>query len=500
MTSSLESLHGAALLRAGSPARQACHRSCCVWLRAGFDLLALVAAYCIAFELRLALNPLMSLPFTRSELAAAAPPLGGILLLWVAAVLWLRVYRRSGSPSDRLQLGGALRSAVLSGTLAIVVTFFSRELGASLSRSFVLLFVPLSFALLVGARYGALAAGVLVHRKWPFPERVAVIGSGPEVRRLADQVREGGKTLVELVGVVLPAGAPGTGLGNPLAVLGTTAQLGELINRQRLDRVVIAHGCLTEQQVEQCSRIAQRMGVVLERPVSPIACAARLVFTERYGLQLVELQPVVRSRTQEVIKRALDIALSALALVVLSPVLVLFAVWIKLTSPGPVFYVAPRVGKGGRHFPFFKFRSMYCGLEERQGLREQNQKTGHLFKLREDPRVTPLGRFMRRFSIDELPQLLNVLRGEMSLVGPRPLPAQDLEADGMSRNFPAWAEQRARMLPGITGLWQIRGRSELPFEAMVEYDDAYLRHWSLLLDLRILLKTPLAVLGGRGAY
>jgi lipopolysaccharide/colanic/teichoic acid biosynthesis glycosyltransferase len=173
-------------------------------------------------------------------------------------------------------------------------------------------------------------------------------------------------------------------------------------------------------------------------------------------------------------------------------------VLIKLTSPGPIFYTAPRVGKGGRHFSFFKFRSMRVS-SPRERAKLANEKDGHIFKIKNDPRVTPLGRFLRRYSLDELPQLLNVLRGEMSLVGPRPLPAEDLDPDGMSSRFANWSEQRSRVNPGISGLWQIKGRSELDFEDMMRFDIEYIRNWSLLLDLKILLATPGLVMRGRGA-
>jgi lipopolysaccharide/colanic/teichoic acid biosynthesis glycosyltransferase len=143
---------------------------------------------------------------------------------------------------------------------------------------------------------------------------------------------------------------------------------------------------------------------------------------------------------------------------------------------------------------------MYTNGPRREDLRVRNERTGHIFKMRNDPRVTPLGRFMRRFSLDELPQLYNVLVGEMSLVGPRPLPAEDMDPDGLSREHAAWAEQRVRVRPGITGIWQIRGRSDLSFEQMVEFDMEYIHNWSLGLDLQLLLETPLAVFSGRGAY
>jgi lipopolysaccharide/colanic/teichoic acid biosynthesis glycosyltransferase len=136
----------------------------------------------------------------------------------------------------------------------------------------------------------------------------------------------------------------------------------------------------------------------------------------------------------------------------------------------------------------------------RSEVSSQNEQTGHVFKIRADPRVTPIGRFMRRYSLDELPQLWNVLRGDMSLVGPRPLPAQDLEPDGQSSEFRTWSEMRSSVPPGISGLWQISGRSDLAFEKWIELDMTYVRNWSLRLDARILLETPLAVLAGKGAY
>jgi lipopolysaccharide/colanic/teichoic acid biosynthesis glycosyltransferase len=200
------------------------------------------------------------------------------------------------------------------------------------------------------------------------------------------------------------------------------------------------------------------------------------------------------------IKRAFDIVVASINLLLIVPLLALFAVLTKLTSREPVFYKSPRVGRGGRHFNFLKFRSMYTGLENRGHLAAHNEQDGHLFKMKRDPRVTPLGRVMRRFSIDEFPQLINVLRGDMSLIGPRPLPAADLDPDGQSRKFAAWAEHRSRVLPGITGLWQVCGRSDVSFEKMMELDTYYIQNWSLALDLKILLKTPWVVLTGRGAY
>jgi lipopolysaccharide/colanic/teichoic acid biosynthesis glycosyltransferase len=250
-----------------------------------------------------------------------------------------------------------------------------------------------------------------------------------------------------------------------------------------------------------CSAISNRMGVTFSHPIAaPGWDNVRFEFSNEYGLGLLDAEPVHFTHGQQIVKRIVDVVLSSLLLILLAPLLLTLSLLIRLTSPGPIFYLSPRVGKGGRHFMFWKFRSMYADGPRRDDLRRSNEREGHLFKMRNDPRVTPLGRFMRRFSLDELPQLFNVITGEMSLVGPRPLPAEDMDPDGLSREHTAWAEQRVQVRPGITGIWQIRGRSDLSFEQMVEFDLDYIRSWSLGLDIRILLETPLAVFSGRGAY
>jgi lipopolysaccharide/colanic/teichoic acid biosynthesis glycosyltransferase len=171
------------------------------------------------------------------------------------------------------------------------------------------------------------------------------------------------------------------------------------------------------------------------------------------------------------------------------------AVLVKLTSRGPVLYRDERVGIGERPFAMLKFRSMRLHADREQAqLEEANEADGAIFKIRRDPRLTPIGRILRRLSLDELPQLVNVLRGEMSLIGPRPLPMRDYA------RLEPWHRKRYLVLPGITGLWQISGRSNLGFDDMVRLDFYYLEHWSVWLDVTILARTPAAVLTGRGAF
>jgi exopolysaccharide biosynthesis polyprenyl glycosylphosphotransferase len=195
------------------------------------------------------------------------------------------------------------------------------------------------------------------------------------------------------------------------------------------------------------------------------------------------------------IKRAIDILGSGLALILLAPVLAAAVIAIKLTSPGPVFFLQERVGLNKRRFKIFKFRTMVPNAEALMArLERQNEASGPVFKMRNDPRITPIGRFLRRTSVDELPQFFNVLKGEMSLVGPRPLPLRDY--NGFNED---WQRRRFSVKPGITCLWQVNGRSNISFDQWMKLDLKYMDEWSLWLDLKILVKTVPAVLRGQGA-
>jgi exopolysaccharide biosynthesis polyprenyl glycosylphosphotransferase len=214
-----------------------------------------------------------------------------------------------------------------------------------------------------------------------------------------------------------------------------------------------------------------------------------------HGVPLIGLREPSLSGVNRLLKRATDLAFASLVLAVLSPLLMLVAIAIKLDSPGPVLFRQLRVGRGGRQFWFYKFRSMRADAEaEYWRLQEQNEASGPIFKMKNDPRVTRVGRFIRRTSIDELPQLLNVLQGTMSAVGPRPPLPREVE------QYEEWHLRRLSGSPGMTGLWQVSGRSELTFDEMVLLDIWYIENWSLALDLKIALRTIPAVLFEKGAY
>jgi exopolysaccharide biosynthesis polyprenyl glycosylphosphotransferase len=213
------------------------------------------------------------------------------------------------------------------------------------------------------------------------------------------------------------------------------------------------------------------------------------------GVPLFELRPPVVAGVDWAAKRIFDVVVSTVLIVAGMPLWALIALAVKLDSRGPVFYRDRRVGLREREFGMFKFRSMYADADSLQaGLEASNEASGPLFKIKDDPRVTRVGRIVRRYSIDELPQILNVVRGEMSLVGPRPLPLRDYV------QLEDWHRKRYLVLPGMTGLWQVSGRIDLTFDDLVRLDFYYLENWSIWLDISILVKTMPAVLARRGAY
>jgi exopolysaccharide biosynthesis polyprenyl glycosylphosphotransferase len=286
----------------------------------------------------------------------------------------------------------------------------------------------------------------------------------------------------------------------PLALLNGLRDFRSLEQLERhldaVDEVLIADADFPEDQavelVDRCHRQGVRVRVA---PSTMEILMERVEYVPGQALPLFELKPPVFEGVDFALKRIFDLVGALLLLTLLSPVMIGAALAIKLSSRGPVFYRSHRPGIGGRCFPCLKFRTMVRGAEKLQDrLEEHNEVGGALFKMRDDPRVIPVGRFLRRWSLDELPQLFNVLRGQMSLVGPRPLPQRDYD------RLVDWHRKRYLVLPGMTGLWQISGRSELDFDELVRLDFLYLERWSVFLDLTILLKTIPAVFRARGAW
>jgi exopolysaccharide biosynthesis polyprenyl glycosylphosphotransferase len=280
-------------------------------------------------------------------------------------------------------------------------------------------------------------------------------------------------------------------------VLGRVGALaGILAEHHDVHELIVAESDLSERQLQDVVEIAHRAGVLVRiAPRTTEVLREKGEYIPGQATPLFEVRPPAFAGADWAVKRTFDVVVSGLVVLVGLPVWLAVAAAIKLTSSGPVFYLDRRVGLGEREFGMIKFRTMVYGAAAMQAaLEAMNEADGALFKIKDDPRVTPVGRVLRRFSLDETPQVLNILRGEMSLVGPRPLPLRDY------LQLEEWHRKRYHVLPGMTGLWQISGRSALSFDDLVRLDFYYLDNWSIWLDISILARTLPAVLARRGAY
>jgi exopolysaccharide biosynthesis polyprenyl glycosylphosphotransferase len=281
-----------------------------------------------------------------------------------------------------------------------------------------------------------------------------------------------------------------------LPVLGGVDDLPLLLAERDVDELIISGNSLNDEQLLELAEQAHRRGVAVRiAPTTMELLTQRADYVPGQGVPLFELRPPVFAGVDWAVKRVFDVVVSAAIVVTGLPIWLGIAIAIRSTSPGPVFYRDRRIGLGEAAFGMFKFRSMHVDAGDRQAALEvDNEAAGPLFKIKDDPRVTRVGRFIRRFSIDEIPQVLNVIRGDMSLVGPRPLPLRDYD------QLEDWHRKRYLVLPGMTGLWQVSGRIDLSFDDLVRLDFYYLENWSIWLDITILAKTLPAVLARRGAY
>ncbi len=287
---------------------------------------------------------------------------------------------------------------------------------------------------------------------------------------------------------------PGDGELPVLGGLGSLPAVLAAVNN--VDELILTDSDFGERQLLDIVEQAHRRGVQVRiAPKTTALLTERAEYIPGQGTPLFELRAPAFAGSDWLVKRVFDLVVSVLVVVVGLPIWLAVAAAIKLGSRGPVLYRDPRIGLNEQPFVMLKFRTMYADAADHQvELEEANEAEGALFKIRDDPRITPVGRFLRRFSLDEIPQVLNVLRGEMSLVGPRPLPVRDYE------RLEGWHRKRYLVLPGMTGLWQIAGRADLSFDDLVRLDFYYLENWSIWLDISILAKTVPAVIAARGAY
>ncbi len=333
--------------------------------------------------------------------------------------------------------------------------------------------------------------------------RILIVGRNPNVHALIDSIKARPDYGVDIVGVI---DAPeSTGHKHPSAsvplphdvhVLGTTRDLPGILTNHVVDEVLVLLPLKSfYSEIEQILKTCEEAGIVTKlAPDLFNVNIARRTISWVGDIPFITYFTGPKESLELTIKRVVDILVSGTALVVLSPIMGAIALAIKLTSPGPVFFKQTRAGLNGRPFQMLKFRSMYVDAEERKKeLEKLNEMDGPVFKIKNDPRVTPVGRFIRKYSLDELPQLINVLKGDMSLVGPRPPVPEEVE------KYDWWQRRRLSFRPGLTYIWQVSSRNEIGFQEWMEMDLAYIDNWSLALDFVLLLRTIPVVLTGKGA-
>jgi len=410
-----------------------------------------------------------------------------------AYLLTVLLFANSGLYSERAQRPGLPRIVGSLFEVALVALVFAVVSGEHFS-SYYLFYGSLAFAILYVSSFRGIyeQATAAVLRAAGYQRRAVIVGQGKQIVDVAHALADVPHAQIDVVGYLSANAVTADGL----RALGSIADLESVLDATRIDEVIIADPDFPQDSavelVDQCHRRGVRVRLA---PSTMEILIHRAEFVPGQSVPLFELGPPAFEGIDFALKRSFDVIGAIVLLAVLSPLWIAITLAVRVTSRGPILFRSMRRGIGQRPFACLKFRTMHSDAEERQAdLEEFNEASGALFKIRDDPRLTSVGRLLRRFSFDELPQLINVLRGEMSLVGPRPLPERDYAM------LEDWHRKRYLVLPGITGLWQVSGRSELDFDDLVHLDFLYLEHWSLALDLTILLKTLPAVLSRRGAY
>jgi exopolysaccharide biosynthesis polyprenyl glycosylphosphotransferase len=416
-----------------------------------------------------------------------------------AIVLWPLLLTVAGG-YDCALLGsgwGEFRRVLLAGAWSLGLTAVgSAVLGIPVGPKIALL-VPVTVAV---SLLGRLVLRRAVQHEWTTgmgANRVLVVGDATVTMPVAEALNIDPRLGWNVVGACTPERASAEAMSG-LMRLGAPDRVSEVVREHHIDVVVFVPGPGFDGDV------LRRLSWELEHACVRVLIAPdlrevmphRVIVRSAGSVPLLEVaQPAYRGIRRQV-KRALEWTAATAGLILLMPALLAIGILVRATSPGPALFSQIRIGYNGRPFRCYKFRTMMQDAEHVRsaGLEQLNEHDGHMFKIRHDPRITPLGRFLRRFSLDELPQLLHVVRGHMSLVGPRPPIAAEVE------QYQPHELRRLNVRPGMTGLWQVSGRSDLSWDQTVELDLRYVENWSLTLDAVILWKTARAVLGGRGAY
>ncbi len=414
-------------------------------------------------------------------------------LIFVVMVAVERGYDRQVIGDGHLEFEAVLRGGVLT---AAALALFAVGLDVDVPRTIVFAALPMVAVVLIAARHFGRRA---LHKRRDAGEamrRTLVVGDASSIAHVVEDLRALPQHGYAIGGVCVPSfegPLPGLGvIGVP--VLGTVSDVVQVAVDGQFDVVIVTGSELSGEALRRLSWALQRTRTELVvAPGIVEVFGPRVTLEPTAGLSLIHVNAAESRRSRIIAKRVFDSGAALAGLVALSPLLLVVALAVKLTSPGPVLFRQTRIGKEGREFSMLKFRSMVVDAEERLAeLRAANQADGPLFKMERDPRITRIGHFLRRHSLDELPQLVNVVRGEMALVGPRPPLAHEVA------QYRESARRRLLVKPGLTGLWQISGRADLAWEEAVKLDLRYVENWSIAFDLMILWRTLYVVVSGHG--
>ncbi len=417
--------------------------------------------------------------------------------IWITVGLLAGIYREIKEEDLRRAFADPLKVGLMATVLLFAATFAIKF--QYLSRLLLVLYAATDLVAMTLFRLVARGFAGALRRSLAGLRSFLLVGEGPEAIEVARTIEAHETHGMQLLGFVRPGSAPPALLEqSPLRrsyPVFDLVQLPELLRQHVIDEVVFAVAKDDLEKLEESFLACEVEGVKTRVLLTFFPHVISKVYLERLGEKpLLTFAATPENEYLLLLKRVLDFAMALALLVLLSPLMALLALLIRLTSRGPVFFRQTRCGLSGRRFTLYKFRSMRpdadLGREELEAL---NEADGPAFKITNDPRCTAMGRFMRKFSLDELPQLLNILKGDMSFVGPRPPLPEEVE------KYERWQRRRLRMPPGLTCLWALEGRNRLSFRRWMELDLDYIDHWSLALDCKILLKTVPIVLLGRGA-
>lgn len=457
------------------------------------DGLLIYAAFALAYWVRysLAVGPLIQ----QRVSFAAYQPLALLLLGIMMSVLLIKGAYRIRMSTDVVDEIAVIFSAatITVGAIVVITTMLHQDL---YSRGVIVYVWVLVIALVALGRavYRGIQ-GYCYRRGWG-ARRVLVVGATDAAKMAMQSMTNRPDLGYHLVGFVDHRAAPHIRDFGRFRALGTVADIPDVIERAAIDEVVIALPASSHEQVWPILSVCEQRGVGLKLiPDLFEMSLSRVQVDDIGGIPLLDVHERPSRRLARLAKRVVDIMIAGTAAILSLPLMLLLMALIRLETPGPALLCQERIGAGGRRFTCFKLRTMHAGAHEQvAALQHLNDTEGPLFKIKQDPRHTRVGRRIRSWSLDELPQLFNVLRGDMSIIGPRPPLQAEVE------RYEPWHMRRLEVPPGLTGIWQVSGRSDLAFDEMVMMDIYYVDNWSLSLDARILLRTIIAVLARHGAY